>query len=90
MAVQFQGFEQGEVLGFPAQKTGGPILHSRLNMYHFISLGYREKDLGSQSNKDLVPGIRSFHPYAHKLSKARSHGQVKAGRAVRADRPPRL
>ena len=85
MAVQFQSFEHGEVLGFPAQNTGEPILHSRLNMYHFISLGYREKDLGSQSNKDLVPGIRSFHPYSHKLSKARSQGGVKSWPKARID-----
>jgi len=81
MAVQFQGFEQGEVLGFPAQKTGGPILHSRLNMYDFISLGYREKDLSSHSNQDIVPSVRPFHPYSHKLSKARSQGAVNRPKA---------
>ena len=85
MAVQFQGFEQGEVLGFPAQKTGGPILHSRLNMYHFISLGYREEDLSSYSNQDLVPGVRPFHPYPHKLSKARSQGGVRNRHKARID-----
>ena len=85
MAVQFQDFEQGEVLGFPAQETGGPILHSRLNIYHFISLGNREKDLRSQSIKDLVPGVRSFHPYSHNLGKVRSQGEVRNMPKARID-----
>ena len=76
IAVQFPGFERGKILGFSAQETGGPILHSRLNMYYFVSLGYRKKDSTSHSSQGLVHGIRAFHLYSHKLSKARSQESV--------------
>ena len=78
MAVQFQGFEQGGVLGFPAQITGGQYLHSRLNMYYFASLGYRVKFSGSYSNQALVLGFRPLPNYCQNLSEARSQGGLES------------
>jgi hypothetical protein len=85
MAVQFQGFEQGGVLGFPAQITGGQHLRSRLNMYYPVSLGYRGKVASSALSQAIIPGFRSFHPYSHKLSKSRSQGGVESRSMARID-----
>ena len=85
MAVQFQGFEQGEASGFLAQENGRMHLHSRLNMYYLVSLVYRDKRSIGDIAKALVPGVRLFHPYSRKFSKAKSQGCLKSRLKARID-----
>ena len=85
MAIQFQSFEQGKKLDFPAQITGGMHLHSRLNMYYFVSLGYRWKASSSTPKQAIIPGFRAFYTYSYKLRKSRNQGGKKSRPKAKRD-----
>ena len=74
MAVQFQGFEHGEVFGFPVQKTGGLHLGSRLNKDRSASLDYRQRYTSSDLHQVFIPTSQFFDPYPQKLSGLGSKG----------------
>ena len=78
MAVQFQGFEHGEVFGFPAQETGGVHLGSRLNKDRPASLDYRQRRTSSDLNQVFIPTSRFFDSYPQKLSGLKSRGEVES------------
>ena len=74
MAVQFQGFEHGEVFGFPVQKTGGLHLGSRLNKDRSANLDYRQRCTSSDLQQVFIPTSQFFDPYPQKLSGLGSKG----------------
>ena len=78
MALQFQGFKQGEALGFSAQETGETLFRSMLNKDRSASLDYRQRCTSSGSSQVFIPTSRFFDPYPQKLSGVRSQGEVES------------
>ena len=83
MALQFQGFKQGETLGFSAQETGGPLFRSRLNKGRFASLDYSQRGTSIDLSQLFIPSSRPFDPYP--LSGKRSQGEVEGKITTRID-----
>jgi hypothetical protein len=78
MVFQFQGFKQGEELGFSAQETGGTLFRSRLNKDRSVSLDYRQRGTSSDLNQVYISTSRPFDPYPQELSGSRSQGEVES------------